>query len=179
MSSTEIQKKKKTELVTFRFDKETLENLRKDAKSKEISLNNLMGQIINQYTDWYSQAQVLGIIPMLDTYLKLILKDFSKSDIQKIVRDWNKKYREGMNTTCNAEITLELLIHSLEVYGKIAGVNFLKFETKEYTSITYRHNCGKNFSIFFSEIWLSSLGDLSKKVSTKISEQSLAFKILK
>ena len=58
-----IPKKKKTELVTLRLKKETLENLRKESRSRDISLNTLMGHVINQHLKWYSQVPQLGIIP--------------------------------------------------------------------------------------------------------------------
>ncbi len=179
MTLSEPKKPKKTELVTIRFEKEKLENLRKDAKSKDISLNTLMGQIITKYLDYYSRAPGLGVIPMLDTQLKLIFKDFSKTDIQKMVRIWKKQYLEGMEASCNSEQTMETVVDSIENFGKTSGINIVKFETKESTALTLRHNCGKNFSIFFSEIWLDETGDLSKKIQTKITDQFLTFTIKK
>ena len=157
MITSEVQKKKKTELVTFRFEKEMLKNLRNEAKTKEISLNTLMGQIINQYLDYYSKVSGLGIIPMLDTQLKLILKDFSKSELQTMVHDWSKKYLEGTKATCNSENALESLQYSLENMGKTSGINVVKMETDKSIAITLRHNCGKNFSIFFREMMLSGV----------------------
>ena len=83
----------------------------------------------------------------------LLIKNLNvktKTDIQKMVRTWKKQYLEGMEASCNSKQTTETFVESIENFGKTSGINVVKFETKESTALTLRHNCGKNFSIFFS-----------------------------
>ena len=173
------KKKKKTELVTFRFEKEILESLKKSAEKKQVSLNNLISQIIKHHIDWHSTAPDFGIIPMDDVAFRLILKNFSKLELENIAKTWRKEYFESALLSSNRENTLESVIQMIENWGRIAGLYFAKKETSTSVTLAFRHNCGKNFSILISEMFLNMASEFPNKINIKNTIRSFALTILK
>ena len=55
---------KNTETASFRLDSDNLEKLKKEAEENDLSLNQLVNQVIGNHVNFCSVAKPAGFMPM-------------------------------------------------------------------------------------------------------------------
>ncbi len=61
MNSREEKKKSESESITFRIPAKLLNELRREAEKKQVSLNTLTNQIFTDYVVWHTYAKQTGL----------------------------------------------------------------------------------------------------------------------
>ena len=77
-----MEKKKETELSTFRVNKEILDKLKTESKKKKVILNVLTNQIFESHTEFRSAAQVAEFVYVPKKWVTQILSGYSNRRIK-------------------------------------------------------------------------------------------------
>ncbi len=64
--------------MDFRIDEKIMNKLRIEAKSREISLNMLVNQIIKNFVDWFMFEPKVGSIPISKPIVVELFQDLKK-----------------------------------------------------------------------------------------------------
>lgn len=153
---------KKTRTVSFRIPEHILEEIEKDAKTRLISTNSLINQILLQYTAWdrYEHGMKMFRIPEDDLqYVLSNLDEIKRGEAVDIIfnsiRDWTLISKKKFDIhTC---------LETLEDYCRMANISVEDVISKEGTrSFIIRHNLGRNVSLLVKEIVEKIFWDLVK-----------------
>jgi hypothetical protein len=148
----EEEKKPKTESVSFRIDRSTIDDLRKESKQKIESLNVLVNQIFRFHIDSHKPALLAGDIYFPKTLISTIFDVLSDEQIEEVAQDYIKGgFKEQMqmvNRKYNLSDYLAGLAHWLDVSGfpyeheKVNGVH----------TVRMRFDMGKRWCIFVGRV---------------------------
>ena len=102
------KRKRQTESLTLRIDKEMLDDLRKESEQKTLSLNTLTNQIIKSYIKWYSPAQKAGIMFVPKCLLIPIIDNLAEYQIERLAEQFRKSGYEETLLMMSKEYNLRL-----------------------------------------------------------------------
>lgn len=88
MKAPEEGKKTRTESVSFRIERSTLDELRKESKQKIESLNVLVNQIFRSYIDIHKVHFLAGSAYFSKTFISKIFHILSDEQIVEIAEDY-------------------------------------------------------------------------------------------
>ena len=167
----------KTEVGSFRINKENLDKLKKEAENESISLNSLVNKIIDTYVNWYSSAKKLGLIPVTPNILAELFKNLSEDEIKKLAKKQVPTISENL-LLFRHEDTLEAFLDAAKDYFTVCGFPFSIQEKNGTRKISLRHNIGKKYSHYLQELIRERIEQLTKeKVSVSITTNTVTFSI--
>lgn len=73
-----------TEAATFRFDRDILDQLKLEARQKQIKLNTLINQIVRSHIEWHANAAKAGFIPVRKQLVKKLFSLLTEEQVQAI-----------------------------------------------------------------------------------------------
>ena len=154
------KRKRQTESLTLRIDKEMLDELRIESEHKMVSLNTLTNQIIKSYIKWYSPAQRAGIMFIPKSLLIPIIDNFAEYQMETLA----EKFREsGYEETLLMMSKENSLPGILDLFDSWLNVSNLQFDRKSSEgSLTYiiNHGLGRKWSIFLERVFWYIVKDL-------------------
>lgn len=154
--------KVKTRTVSFRVPEHTLQEIEKDAKTRLISTNSLINQILMQYAKWDKYEHRMKMFRVPEDSLHYVLTNLDEirrgetvDIIFNSIRDWTLISKKKFDIhTC---------LETLEDYCRMAGVGVEDTVSEEGTrSFIIRHNLGRNVSVLIKEIVEKIFWDLVK-----------------
>ena len=77
---------KNTETASFRLDSNNLEKLKKEDKDNDLSLNQLLNQVIGNHVNFRSVAKSAGFMTIPKPVLKRIMGKFTEDESKEIGR---------------------------------------------------------------------------------------------
>lgn len=87
----EQQQKLSTEDVTFRVPTVLLDQLRKESKNKQVSLNTLVNQIFKKHTQFHSFATQARLYYITTSFGRRLVNTLADEDLIKIAKETAKK----------------------------------------------------------------------------------------
>jgi hypothetical protein len=169
---------KTTESVTLRFDKEILDNLRKEAKEKQISLNVMINQIATQHLDWHANAVKAGFITVRKGKIVKMLDKISEKDMIEIGEYIAKKESKGFVMMLRNEYNITSALDVIETWIKISGYSY-RHEIRGFDhSYIIQHEIGKKWSLYLRELYRFIFEDFGlPRVNFDVSEDMLSFRV--
>lgn len=73
-----------TEAATFRFDRSMLDQLRLEAKQKQINLNTLLNQIVRSHLEWHANAAKAGFVPIRRQVIRRLFDSLSEEQVRAL-----------------------------------------------------------------------------------------------
>ena len=154
------KRKRQTESLTLRIDKEMLDELRIESEQKMVSLNTLTNQIIKSYIKWYSPAQRAGIMFVPKSLLIPIIDNFAEYQMETLAEKFRKSGYEETLLMMSKENSLPVI---LDLFDSWLNVSNLQFDRKSSEgSLTYiiNHGLGRKWSIFLERVFWYIVKDL-------------------
>jgi hypothetical protein len=149
---TEEEKKSKTESVSFRIERSTLEDLRKESKQKVESLNVLVNQIFKFYIDSHKPALLAGDIYFPKSLISKIFDVLSDEQIEEVAEDYIKRgFKEQMQMVKRKYKPLDYLAglcHWLDV----SDFPYEYEKTDNGHIVRIRFDMGKRWCIFVGRV---------------------------
>ena len=152
----------KTEVGSFRLNKEILAKLKKEAESENISLNSLVNKILDTHVTWHSSAKKLGLIPIGPNVLTDLFKNLSEVEVKKLAKKQVPSISENV-LLLRHEDTLESFLDAAKDYFTVCGFPFSIQEKNGTIKITLRHALGKKYSLYLEEIIRERIEQLTKE----------------
>lgn len=76
-----IKPSKTSIITTLRIDREVMQRLRNESKSRDLSLNMLINQIFKNYVNWHAFESKISMIPLSKSVVSDIFKSLKKDEV--------------------------------------------------------------------------------------------------
>ena len=154
------KRKRQTESLTLRIDKEVLDDLRKESEQRTVSLNTLTNQIIKSYIKWYSPAQRAGIMFVPKCLLIPMIDNHAEYQMERLAEQFRKSGYEETLLMMSKEYSLPVI---LDLFDSWLNVSNMQFDRKSSEgSLTYiiNHGVGRKWSLFLEKVFWYIVKDL-------------------
>ena len=169
-----------SESITFRIEKNILEELREDSKHKVESLNTLTNQILKSYINWHKPASTAGQIYISKELFVRLLDNLTDEQIAKIAEDYVKCSLKGYMYMLRREHDLSCFIDGLCTWLEVSGFGYRHDNSNNVETYKIRFDLGRKWSIFFGKYLQYAFEDLKvKNVEFEITDNMVMFRIKK
>jgi hypothetical protein len=153
MKATTKRRKSTTEGITFRLPSDNLEQLCKEAETRQISVNTLVNQIINEHLDWHLYAAQAKLYYVPKPFITRILDGFSQEQLSNLAEASAKKDFVDIGLLLRGEFTISSFLSILENWSRISDIPYRAEESEDMQKIIIEHNMGSKYSYLFKEIY--------------------------
>jgi hypothetical protein len=148
-----MTKKGKTVLRTIRISYEIDKLLQRDAKTKRVSINSLIYNLLLKYAEWDRYSERFGRVMLRPQTLKLITDCLDEIEIKDIGIKIGKKIPKEFLLFWFKEINLNSFLEYLSLLCRYGGFAHYELESKEREfTITLIHDLGENWSLFLKNV---------------------------
>lgn len=151
----------KTEVGSFRLDKEILAKIRKEAESENMSLNSMVNKVLEMHTRWLILGK-LGMVPLASGVVIELFKNMSDEDIKKLAKKQVSFVTESLLLLHN-EDSIETFLEMALAFCKLSGFPVSMHEKDGQIRITVKHTLGKKYSLYVAEVIAGKIEQLTKK----------------
>ena len=159
MKTATKRRKSATEGVTFRLPSDNLEQLCKEAETRQISVNTLVNQIVNEHLDWHLYAAQAKLYYVPKPFIARILEKFSEQQLSDLAKASAKKDFVDIGLLLRGEFTMSSFLSILENWSRISDIPYRAEEIDNTQKIIIEHNMGSKYSYLFKEIYRLLLED--------------------
>jgi hypothetical protein len=153
MKTAAKRRKSATEGVTFRLPSDNLEQLCKEAETRQISVNTLVNQIINEHLDWHLYAAQAKLYYVPKPFISRVLEKFSEQQLADLAEASAKKDFVDIGLLLRGEFTISSFLSILENWSRISDIPYRTEENETTRKIIIEHNMGSKYSYLFKEIY--------------------------
>ncbi len=147
------RRKSATEGVTFRLPSDNLEQLCKEAETRQISVNTLVNQIINEHLDWHLYAAQAKLYYVPKPFISRVLEKFNEQQLADLAEASAKKDFVDIGLLLRGEFTISSFLSILENWSRISDIPYRTEENETTRKIIIEHNMGSKYSYLFKEIY--------------------------
>jgi hypothetical protein len=153
MKTATKRRKSATEGVTFRLPSDNLEQLCKEAETRQISVNTLVNQIVNEHLDWHLYAAQAKLYYVPKPFVSRILERFTEQQLSELAEASAKKDFVDIGLLLRGEFTMSSFLSILENWSRISDIPYRAEEIDNTQKIIIEHNMGSKYSYLFKEIY--------------------------
>lgn len=169
--------RKVTEGATFRIGKSNLEELRREAKQKQVSLNTLVNQIFVGHVDWHSNAVNAGMISVPRNLQVVLMKKISDEEITKIAEETAENVPDAI-LLLRDDYTPLAFLDVVDSWLKVSNLAYKHNVYDDRHTYVIQHDLGKKWSLYLSKVIQYVFEKLiSKKPESYITKNTVMFKI--
>lgn len=140
-------KKETTRSITFRLPVKIVEELETDSNQKNISLNVLVKQILEKYTQWDRFSTKINMIPVPSGILEALGTDLEGEEIDEIIRVILPLIKDTV-MFMKGGYDLKRCIETLEDYMRASGMTSDHRIEGALHHFIIQHELGMNWSLF-------------------------------
>lgn len=149
--------------VTLRFDGDVLEQLRKEANQKRVSLNTLASQIFKTHTEFSGAAAKAGMIAFPKNLLIRLMNRLSEDEIKHLSQEIAKNDMKDMLLMIKRQYSTEAFIDLIESWIRVCGFPFTHDQSGNTHNFIIQHDMGKRWSVYLAELFKFVFNDLGTK----------------
>ena len=153
MKTTLKRRKSATEGITFRLPSDNLEQLNKEAETRQISVNTLVNQIINEHLDWHLYAAQAKLYYVPKPFISRVLERFTEQQLADLAEASANKDFVDIGLLLRGEFTISSFLSILENWSRISDIPYRTEENEATQKIIIEHNMGPKYSFLFKEIY--------------------------
>jgi hypothetical protein len=153
MKTATKRRKSATEGVTFRLPSDNLEQLCKEAETRQISVNTLVNQIINEHLDWHLYAAQAKLYYVPKPFISRVLEKFNEQQLADLAEASAKKDFVDIGLLLRGEFTISSFLSILENWSRISDIPYRTEDNETTRKIIIEHNMGSKYSYLFKEIY--------------------------
>ena len=172
------KRKRQTESLTLRIDKEMLDDLRKESEQKTVSLNTLTNQIITSYIKWYSPAQRAGIMFVPKCLLIPIFDNLAEYQIERLAEQFRKSGYEETLLMMSKEYSLPVILDLFDSWLNVSNMQFDRESSEGSLTYIINHGVGRKWSLFLEKVFWYIVKDLGiTGARFDVTDGTVTFKI--
>lgn len=144
---------KRTENISFRLNKDIIDELRRDAEQKQINLNTLANQIFDFYVKFGNSAKA-EMITVTKGTSRAIVEGYAEDDLKSIAERVFKKVATEVAFQLRGTANFEAGIDILEYYLKASGVPYkhtIDEHNKKRHNFIIQYGMGRKWSLYVAE----------------------------
>ena len=168
---------KRSRTVSFRIPEHIISDIEKEAKTKLISTNSLINQILLKYSTWDKYETRMRMYPVPHDSFQHILEHLDEirrgeavDIIFNAIRDWTLISKKKFD--------LHNCLQVLEDYCRMVDVTVEEGNSAGFRTYVIRHNLGNNVSCLISELVKKIFWEITKiKLDTDITKTTVVAKL--
>jgi len=178
MECVKHENDKRTCPITFRLPEGLVNELRKEAQDKKVSLNTLTNQLLHRYITWEKHSGKIGLIPITRPFLSELVKDLSSEEIKQLACNGSKDTLKELVLLSNGAFTLDALISVFNEWLKASWMTY----RYEYDNMVHHyvihHGLGTKWSLYLAELLTAICMETMKtKPEIEIRNDSITFAV--
>jgi len=175
-----MSEKMGSSIITSRVKEDVKRKLEDECKSKNVTLNTLIGQILSKHVDWDQFVDDVGFSFMSKVDLKTFLDSIPEKQIEKIAQTQGKDTLKNTIDFVQGEFNFENFIKTLDLWIGASNVPFRHITTADGEKFIIQHDMGKNWSLYLTTLVEAISSDLNYGISKNIvNGRNVSFKIKK
>ena len=170
-------KSEKTETITARISKGTMNKLRSYAKSESTTINSAINQLLSHAVDWDIVAAKTSWIPIPKDILISYFEKLDDKTIMEVAEMSGKNVPKDMLLAMRGKIDVREWISILRSRAKAAGFHFTEIVEDDFVKFVIKHDMGMKWSIYFQTYYDSAFSALSCNAECSLTNNTVSFKI--
>ncbi|MDW0280495.1 MAG: hypothetical protein QN715_09665 [Nitrososphaeraceae archaeon] len=154
------KRKRQTESLTLRLDKDLLDKLRKESEQKMVSINTLTNLIIKSYIKWYSPAQRAEIMSVPKSVLIAIIDNLADYQMESVADKFRKSGYEETLLMMSNEYSLPVVLDLFDSWLNVSNMQFNRESSEDSLTYIINHGVGKKWSLFLEKVFWYMVKDL-------------------
>jgi len=170
--------KKKSEVISIRCDKGTKEKLEHESEIKNVTLNTLVGQILEKHSSWDRFARELGFVFLTRPFLRALLDHVDEKTITTISVTTCRGAMRDSILFLKGEFTLQSFLEALDLWFEASNIPFRHIKKDDRDKFIVQHDLGRKWSVYLSSVISSLLHEIKAEISNQqLGAHSLVFEI--
>lgn len=149
--------------VTLRFDGQTLESLRNEAKQKRISLNTLASQIFKTHVEFSGAAAKAGMVSFPKSLLIRLMDKLSEDEVKQLSEEIAKNEMKDTLLMIKRRYTIDAFIDLVESWIRVSGFSYTHDVSDSTHYFAIQHEMGKRWSIYHAGLFKYVFSDMGAK----------------
>ena len=167
----------KTESISFRLNKKTLDKLRAYSATEGLTVNAYVNQLLTQAIEWNVLAAKAGWVPIPKNALSLILEKLDDKTIQQVADTNGKTIPKDLLLAMKGVYTIQEWISVLRSRAVAAGFKYSEIPENGSIKIITQHDMGIKWSNYFKSYYESSFKQLGCNPKFTVSENTFTMEI--
>lgn len=170
-------KSEKTETITARIGKKTLDKLRSYAKSESTTINSAINQLLSHAVEWDIVAAKTGWVPIPKDILVSYFEKLDDKIIMEVAEASGKNVPKDMLLAMRGKLDVKEWISILRSRAKAAGFHFSEIVEDDSVKFVMKHDMGMKWSIYFQTYYQSAFKILGCIVECSVTNNTVSYKI--
>jgi len=175
----EDYKNEKSETITSRINKGTLNKIRSYAQAENTTINSTINQLLSHAVDWDIVAAKTGWVPIPKNILVAFFDKLDDSTIMEVADECGKQISKDLLLSMRGKVNVKEWISILRSRAKAAGFHFNEIHEEDYIKFVMKHDMGIKWSTYFLSYYNSSFRVLGCDVDCDITNNTISYKINK
>jgi len=170
-------KDEKTETITARIGKRTLDKLRSYSKSENTTLNSAINQLISHALDWDVVAAKTGWIPIPKDILIAYFDKLDDKTIMEVAEAGGKTVPKDMLLAMRGKFDVKEWVSVLRSRSKAAGFHYNEIIEDDSVKFVMKHDMGMKWSIYFQTYYDSAFKMFGCSPDFSVTNNTVSYKI--
>jgi predicted DNA-binding ribbon-helix-helix protein len=145
-----------TESISFRLEEDMLDQLRRLAAERKVSLNSLVSLVLDHYIKLGIYDRTFGFFSISQDVLRLTLAKQTDEEIDKVVAVAGAKIHKQIIMYLYGKVNKETIIDYLDIFGN-RFETFRHFREGQKHTMTIYHGINRQFSLLYYDVTKSIL----------------------
>jgi hypothetical protein len=170
-------KSEKTETITARISKKTLDKIRSYAKSESTTINSAINQLLSHGVDWDVVAAKTGWVPVPKDILMSYFEKLDDKTIIEVAEASGRNVPKDMLLTMRGKVDVKGWISILRSRAKAAGFHFSEIVEDDHVQFVTKHDMGMKWSIYFQTYYDSAFKALGTVADCTLTNDTVSYRI--
>lgn len=168
-----------TGAATFRFDRDALDQLKLEARQKQINLNTLVNQIVWSHLEWDANAAKAGFIPVRKQLIRKLFDSLTKEQVHAIASSIGRELTDETMFIMAKRRTAESILELIERWIRISGFSYrYEMDRDDHHVYIIRHDMGMNWSLYLAQLFEeASSGLVTFKPDAEVTETAVLIRL--
>lgn len=164
---------KRSSIITFRLDENTVKKLKIESHNMQISTNTLVNQALKRYLEWDMLEPKAGFVSLSRPVFVKIFEKFSEDDIREIAQNVGKDEIRDIVFFMKGKVDMDTFLSWFETRMSSSSVQVShRIEDKTHTYVM-KHNLGRNWSVYNTTLLESIFREVFEKPIRVTCEKSM------
>lgn len=164
--------------VTLRFDAGMLEDLKKEAEHKRVSLNTLATQIFRTHTEYGSLSVKGGMVSFHKSLLIRIMEGLPEDEIVKLAEYIAKNEMKDTVLLMKKQYNAAAFIDFIESWARVSGFEYRHDVNGNTHSFVIQHDMGNRWSMYIAQVIKHVFSDVEARwADFQSTDNTVAFNV--
>jgi hypothetical protein len=169
-----------SECITFRIERNILEELRQESNEKVESINTLVNQIFRQYVKWHNPASKTGLMYWSIALLTRMIDFLTDEEVVELAEYYVKNELKGIMRMIGQEYTVSSFLDGFLTWLRVSSIRYKHMSNENVDDCAIYLNMGRKWSIWFENYLQFVFEDLKEKnVELEVTDNMVSFRLKK